>query len=51
MRSTMALTPNDGDVLKVPKIQIAALFTSFLTFSKDKREGHCYNTIAEIHIV
>jgi len=30
----MALTPNDGDVLKVPKIQIAALFYIFSNIFK-----------------
>ena len=48
MRPVMASTPNDGNILKS---KLLLFFTSFLTFSRDKRERHCYNAIAEIHIV
>jgi len=40
-----------GTFWKHLKSKLLLFFTSFLTFSKDKIERHCYNAIAEIHIV
>jgi len=47
----MASIPYDGDVLKAPKIHMAALLCIFLKLSDDISWEHGYKTKAETYIM